>query len=243
MSKKFSLHQNSVDRVWGTYTQHSFHMTATSVFDLMQLMKSNRFFHTDSPSLFPVTWQRTTGEKSFINPHLTPINWLQTRQQWSLSSNPNPDIVDFDTDLFLMSAHTTYEKEESFFKIGLPQNFPLTRNLAPPFWLQNLDAGGCVVRIRNLPEAVPADIMRTKLCGLFSRAGHVLGYAAYYLPANSFRNCEFVLIGFADCVAAKRAESGHCYLYDHHFLTVELVDLSFCSTFQNSDGLYLSVYA
>ena len=244
MSSKLSLSQNSSTTVWSPYLQHTFCMTAPSIFELVQLMRSNRFFHTDLPSMFPITWNRTTGEKSFINPNmLTSKNWLPSRQQWELSDDPNPDLADIDSDVFYMSSHTSFnEKEEKFFKIGLVQSFPLTRNLAPPFWLRNLDAGDSVVCIRNLPGAVPVDVMRKKLLSIFSKAGHIVGYAAYYLPPNSFRDCEFVLIGFTDGVSAKRAESGHCYLYDHQFLIVERADLRFCWTFHSPRNLFLSVY-
>lgn len=245
MTKVIGVPQNN-SKIFGEgYRQHFFRLTASSIFELTKLMKKNCFFNTDIESSSPINWQRMTGAKSFLNeriPSLAPFDWLSKRVQWDPFGIPNPDHSDIDNDIYFLSAYSNYEQVDKYFRINIDSFFPKTWNLRGPVWTKRVDAENCVIRISNLPAAVPPSLLQKKLLNVFESAGHVIGYAAYYLPPQ-LRDCSFVLIAFSESLAADRALSGHCYLYDNKFLIVQKVDLSFCSTNKDMSGNFLSVYA
>jgi len=242
-------HNSRLSTIHGSYHQHSFHKTASSIFEMCEMMQTNRFFSTDKLSCLPLTWMKRTGEKSFLNNSINnfpTFHWLRNRQLelGSLSINHcNPDIIDCDHDIFRMVSYYHMERKEQFYRFYNRKWDFNTYHFPSPYWLSNVLPNN-LIRISNLPYFISDDELYQKLFTLCSITGQVIGFAGYYLPPMH-RHCQFVFIGFKNTEAATMASIGlQHYLLANSFLTVEKIeDFQFCITHSGDDNAYYSVYS
>lgn len=245
LGKILSLPIHSSREIFGSYTMNLFGKTANSIFQLLDCIRTHRFYSFEQRSHDPIKWNLSTGQKSFLsNLHtLVSFDWLSNRKKWALTGDPNPDCIELDLDIFRMFCYHNGESSDRQMKIVRRRGFRNTLCFPAPSWISCLNAESCIIRISNLPTSVPVQETFKRLTNLFLLAGTIVGYAGYYLPP-CHRDCAFVLIGFAEPRSAAIAvEGGHHCLVDDKFVTVEIIDLSFCSTLAVDDGKFYAVYA